>query len=130
MPDDVSPAVGAEPRGVEVVGVQVDELSFFALAFAIQLRQRAIVQPDVGFECLAAARGFTQQLAVQVVVVDGDLRFFARQFLARAQPLGVVVVDGYEAVCYKTRLAQLYLDGQDWIRNNIPLSFIVCIRRD
>ena len=79
--------------------MQVDEPGVFAVAFTAQLRQRTVVQPDVSVECLAVAGGFSQQLAVQVVVVDDDLRFFARQFLARALALGVVVVDGYEAIC-------------------------------
>ena len=32
-------------------------------------------------------------------MVGNDLRFFARQFLARALALGVVEVDGHEAIC-------------------------------
>ncbi len=82
-----------------MVGVQVDEPGVLTVAFAAQLSQRAVGQPDVSFECLAAAGGFGQQLAVLVVMVDDDLQFFARQFFARALALGVVVVDGYEAIC-------------------------------
>ena len=84
--------------GVEVVGVQVDEPGVFAVAFAAQLRQRAVVQPAVSLERPAAAGGFGQQLAIQVVMVDDDLWFFARQFLARALALGVVAVNGHEAI--------------------------------